>query len=505
MESSITRNYIEPVLVINSRASSDDFLQLSDLIESDKNVLVLGPPGSGKSSLLRHLNSLLEMGSSRHFSFINLPSLRSRAEIYEMFQEKIQDCPSSENIIFLLDGLDELLIPDNYVSVIQEISKNISNVRFFITSRLSPQTEWQDDKWLVVSIKPFDRRQICEALERRFGHQANEMLEELNKSSYLLESLKTPLLLEMFMQILANYTFSPRDINPVSLISMFVDEELSNLKRQIGSSFSSADASSLRRIFIKSAEFMSNHSVHTVARDEFILFIEEWISNTGYKDINLVLDLLVGSQILTFDRDREYLAFSHKVFFDYFLASNVFSVTGKVKPSISLPQESLKIRLRFQQWESIGSIKNYLTNRIKLIDAYGTGSEIIYATRGSVEVGLAVVISSAIIYCFMKFADAFFSHLGELAAKSIADRKHQLKIPPHIERELPEWILQNEDLKLEYFKELTRLLSAKANLIEETMTEPKDLYKELIEIAVLTTLSKTSRGDIDVGLYDDSQ
>ena len=140
-------------------------MPLSRALELSKSIFLLGPPGSGKTTSLRHIARAYAQGRQGELSYpksqlvpvvVRLASLAEHLQIdkrADLFAVAISElelhdseatvawlhaCASSGNVLFLLDGLDEVPDPDQQAVVLEylrPIMRKYKEARVVITSR----------------------------------------------------------------------------------------------------------------------------------------------------------------------------------------------------------------------------------------------------------------------------------------------------------------------------------------------------------------------------------
>jgi hypothetical protein len=400
-----------------------------------------------------------------------------------------------------LDGIDEVRDSNAFLLEISRVLKSHPNVNAFVTSRMShPLGDIGSSIFSKVEIAPLSDAKIRNVLQARFKGFYEKVRDGLNKSPILSDLIRNPLLLEIFSRVVAEYDISAENTNPSALIEIFVEQELSEFNsRKVTGKASLVDIKAVIATLEKLSVYCAIENKSIVSPDE----LTELVVST----LNEIRSSIPKEMLYTRLLELPFISislggicFSHLMFFEYFLAKSIVSATGKEEFSISLPAESIRTKVYFKSYESKEAFNGYLSNKLRDIGAYDTGTDVIYAKAGSLDLGLAIVLAPGIIYCFMKFADSFFNELGKATAQRITKADGNIEIPPYIENELPDWILNNEELKKQYLIELSRKYAENVDIQSIIDTDPKMRSREFAEIAVCVALKDEKRG-ISVSAY----
>jgi len=144
---------------------------LETLLAHDKHILLLGEPGTGKSTLLREvLREYQTSGSTNYDTVMYLP-LRafevSNKSFIDVFQQRItRQITKPENVLWILDGMDEVRDPGLMASLIEEITNSRPEDHIIIASRSVVYEEGFFEEFSPITIAPFDSNQVKTFIQR---------------------------------------------------------------------------------------------------------------------------------------------------------------------------------------------------------------------------------------------------------------------------------------------------------------------------------------------------
>jgi len=191
-------------------ASSEDYPRL----------MVLGKPGSGKSTFLRHLavscargefledyiSVLLELRDIEDTGFSLFQCIHEELELEQ--ESQTEQILKRGKVLILLDGLDEVpsFLRQKVQNDLRKFAKRYSKNRFILTCR-TQTTEYIPDQFQPVEVAPFEPGQVeyfalnwftAMADTPDLGTEvANRFMERLRKSPQTAELAVTPVLLSL--------------------------------------------------------------------------------------------------------------------------------------------------------------------------------------------------------------------------------------------------------------------------------------------------------------------
>jgi predicted NACHT family NTPase len=221
-------------------SSSTEKVSGIDYVQQQDKLLVLGKPGAGKTTFLKHI--ALQCCDRKILPnylpvFVALKAFADRAESISLLDYIIQDLGSwdihdyeiegllkERRILLLLDGLDEVRGRDlhNVNQQIQSFTDNFHGNRFIVTCRLAAQ-EYVFEKFTEVEVADFNEHQIESFSRNWFFHKetpekAERLLERLHQNPRIQELATNPLLLTLLCLV-----FEAQSDFPASRAELYED------------------------------------------------------------------------------------------------------------------------------------------------------------------------------------------------------------------------------------------------------------------------------------------
>lgn len=238
---------------------------LEFLISQHQNCVILGPPGSGKTTALKLLVNLVLHKNSIDGRF-NLPIIIRLRELraitfkdfYTFISKQLglvfkiggkvfnlasqielsphQTLQLKKNLIvfleqneslLLLDGLDEiadLKLRELVLKEAREFSYDLKTARIFLTCRTGTFL-YRLENFTTYEISPLNNSQIIELSKKWLGERSNQFLEAVNESS-LYHLVRTPILLSHLLTIYEKWGAlppKPKDIYK-RVVNLFLEE-----------------------------------------------------------------------------------------------------------------------------------------------------------------------------------------------------------------------------------------------------------------------------------------
>lgn len=226
----LSKTYVPVGFLAENPADQKDVISLEGILNKDDqhHILLLGEPGSGKSSILRQIakyawNEPSKIGLKESCLPILLP-LRVFSKLHLSLQERIRQTLESMQILvqslpedfftvwaeneqvkwlFLLDGLDEVPADErtrllNFINDL--LSKN--NCLVIMTSRPSGYQAGELDEGRISKyvVQPFSQDQVKEFAENWFGEKDSHFLQSL-ESLRIKALYESPLLLTIAAKV----------------------------------------------------------------------------------------------------------------------------------------------------------------------------------------------------------------------------------------------------------------------------------------------------------------
>ena len=366
-----------------------------DVVNRERQVVILGNPGSGKTTLLKYLqhlmakNSLAGNDSSDIPVYVPLKDLRKDRTLIDILMEYLQrpsfsDLFQQGRLFFLLDGLNEIQ-PDIYPSAIAAVNwlmERSYNCGLVVTSRLYGYAG--QFRLSAYCLEGLTEENIRNYIIRRTD--GCELYDQLSENDGQRDILKNPLLLSMVVSIWNTSHNLPT--YRVQLYEWFIKYELD--KAGIDDSVDRKDvlevmsrlAFDMRRI-----GFLSDSCEG----------LETVIACLVQKDrVDSMTQLLLRSGLLAVTHDNDSfwcISFIHETFQEYFATLYIYQdyqASGKLAIDLSAPEwtetfklvaelvlltSSSKSIVRFLSDISVQYSKN--SNSLYFNDRMGTLAEIL--------------------------------------------------------------------------------------------------------------------------------
>ncbi len=188
-----------------------------EAVEKHSKLMILGKPGAGKTTFLKHLAMQCIGGKfqANHVPiFITLKAFAETegqpdlltyidALVHPTSSPNVQSILESGLALILLDGLDEVRETDakRVLRQIQQFSERNARNAFVITCRIATR-EYTFEKFTEVEVADFDDEQIADVSGKWFGCKQDEVkakrfLEKLKENPPIRELASSPLLLTL--------------------------------------------------------------------------------------------------------------------------------------------------------------------------------------------------------------------------------------------------------------------------------------------------------------------
>ena len=346
-------------LIEQDSQKSQDIHKGLEVAEIHNRLMILGKPGSGKTTFLKHLAIACCNGSFKPKKIPILIELRSIKDAskfnlfnkihqeFELKEQETKEILQQGKFLILLDGLDEVPSENRkeLKKQIEEFSANNSNNHFILTCRLQiPENNLKD--FTDVEIADFNDEQIQTFAENWFQNKeiTNKFLEKLNENERIKQLAVTPILLTLICVVFNNANNENLPPNRSQLyqrgINLLLKEwdEKRDIQRdtvsQIYRDLSIEDKQTFLYYLANSA---FNQNQYPVFEETYILkYIAEYLpklkENISIQEIqgeskNILTDIEVQHGLLikraqSIDSEGFY-SFSHLTFQEYFTAKYI--------------------------------------------------------------------------------------------------------------------------------------------------------------------------------------
>lgn len=347
-----------------------------DYVKKEKKILILGGPGSGKTTFLKHIaiycaqdkilpNHIPFFISLQYFSEESsqvslLSYIFQEYQHDNVTQEEIENLLKNGKVICLFDGLDEVSEEsENYIlRELRDFTHTYSKNRFIITCRLAAQ-DYKFDNFSEIEIADFNDQQIKQFVDNWFlsdevgeeeyvDHKdrrkardkakdkakARKFINKIEHESRIRELSTNPLLLTLLCLVF-------KDLGEFPLTrSELYEEGLSVLLKKWDATRNIERGQPYRKLSRQRKEDMLNQIAYSTFNNNQYFFKRKDIENRIRNYITNLIDASNNSEILDLDssaildsieahhgllveRAKGIYSFSHLTFHEYFTARKI--------------------------------------------------------------------------------------------------------------------------------------------------------------------------------------
>ncbi len=343
----------------------DGYIKGVDAVKKYPKLMVLGRPGSGKTTFLKYLALKCSEGLLFEDKIPAFVALRSYSETYgkpdllsyisnqfikrhqvgtsasDNIREYVLEALKAGKYLLLFDGLDEVSEENDrrVLNQIRQLSEEYCENHIVISCRIA-SSEYTFEKFTEVEIANFDRNQIKVFVNNWFRpkniEKANEFIQELSKNSPLEELANSPLLLTLLCLV-----FEELNSFPPSRSELY-EEGIDILLKKWDAQRGIERSQIYKRLSTRrKADLLSYIGYMTFKEEKYFFkrrdaqaYIRKYIENLSNSsetehelelDSDAILKSIEAQHGLLTERAKSIYSFSHLTFHEYFAARKMIS------------------------------------------------------------------------------------------------------------------------------------------------------------------------------------
>jgi hypothetical protein len=450
------------------------------------NIILLGPVGSGKTEVLQHLQYKFTLEFLRYDSktfpiYVNLALIKHNS-INEIILLQLKTLHKSElkfkKILLLLDELDTTPgeYNESFINQISSILKFYSNIQIVVATRYLTQAQKNNLKdFTSVILLPLLSEQIKEYIIH-YSLNGLYLYKRISESEFVTDLITNPLILKSILQYEEAIFSSNIIFDPIKIISYYIENALYHV------TYNDLQYKEILNYILEqiSINMLKNEYTGLAEREllSIINLYKENNPNFNFSPKEVLFDLIKSSLLII--GTNGLISYSHKVINEYFITDYLRKQVFGISDDIQVDRHNdIIIALRiFKNWDNNELVSLY--ERLRTSIEIEKGQIIpFYAKRGSLILVLIILGTSGAIYAFKKFAETFFSTLGEEAAKKLINSKKTPKIPSEIINLLPKWVRDNSEVKNQFISEFISHYAKKTTDALSDITIVKSAIKSI--------------------------
>ena len=317
-----------------------DIVESQQLIDSDRNIVVLGDAGDGKTSILCYLLwNRLRKKKPKFPLFINSVNLKSK-DLLGCINESLEDAGLPNSLSYLanaarttilyIDGLDELTIEKQNKSYVQidQLVKTYPDLRVCIAIR-SAAYKGQFSYMRELTLAPFDSGQINEFILKwhsfdGLADKGNRLILMIESNQRLAELATKPLFLNLICN--AHRRYLDLSQRPSALFSQCIDTLMWDwdARRDVQRSnlFSCLDIEKKRMIHARIASEMHSERTRFWKYQQITSFLRKELPRFSIpeQECQNVLEQICSNHCVYVKHTEDCFGFTHNALQEYLTA-----------------------------------------------------------------------------------------------------------------------------------------------------------------------------------------
>lgn len=316
---------------------------ISNIVRDNKNLLLIGSPGSGKSTTLKKIlysnsNKILNGDESLKFPFyIEASELRTANKtIKSILDSKLEETQITSllekgRLQVLIDGINEI-IPEYKAHAINEIKSLISkypNSSFIITDRKYNYTK--NIGVSVFELRDLEENQIREFIDKNAKDKSLQIWQNISENEEMLALASNPLMLKMYLSVISfgEIPSNRGQLYDLFIKTLFVREE--QKKKQFDKD--------LKKIILSEVAYnMRLAGIVSADKSFFNKLIDDAIKRNNFQIAEILFYKEVLDNNIIKENDNNEMSFLHETYQEYFCALHLkhsFFKTGNININLA--------------------------------------------------------------------------------------------------------------------------------------------------------------------------
>jgi hypothetical protein len=430
--------FISPRLQVAGETRSGSTLSLAQALDRHQRILLLGAPGAGKTTILRHLEANGARYSIGTPSYLSLAQISSPPELVVQLQGLLSLGASA----LLLDDLDAVVgeYRSDFCRVIAESARRNPGLRIVLASRSMANDALEVLRAFIrLETLPLNQQQIAEFTQRH-SQRPDALLQRIRESVRLSTLATNPMLLGQLIKFEDVVVSDSLVLDPLSLLREWVREEAGRAGQRL--KVRAAEIDRVLRSLAARLMFEDRNELDLTDLSD-VMRCQQPLINPSSSQLQAIVEALSASGLI--HQRNSHFRFVHRTILEFYFTEHLRARHQDPRLNILLNRRSdALLGLRFRRAEE-NSIAQFLRLQDTSPPIPCEAAFPFYAARGSLELFMAFVAVSAAGFALKKFAEGFFSALGSAAAGAIqkSDRQKTDALPEFLIELAPGWARSN--------------------------------------------------------------